>query len=209
MLEHPAVMAMPRPDALVLCGGRANRLGGIDKPLRRLAGQALVAHVLDRITPQAGRIILSANRNHAAYAALGHRVIDDGERVDCGPLAGIAAGLAQAESDCLACVPGDAPRLPTDLIARLAAALDAGSADIAFVDDGDGPQPLCSLIRCSLLADLRRYLDVDGGRTPREWFRRHACVAVDFSAQPRWIWSVNTDEEWRAAEQRLAALTLE
>ncbi|GAC1628856.1 MAG: molybdenum cofactor guanylyltransferase MobA [Nevskia sp.] len=199
---------MPGPDALILCGGQAARLGGIDKPLRALAQRPLIARVIERLAPQAGRLTISANRNRAAYAALGHAVIDDGARRDCGPLAGIAAGLAVAHGEFLACVPGDAPRLPLDLVARLSAALAAHRADIAHVHDGQGPQPLCCLIRRRLLADLQAYLDDEGGRTPREWFGRHASVAVDFSEQPRWIWSLNTAEEWRQAERQLAALRL-
>lgn len=195
------------PEALVLCGGAGRRLGGLDKPLEPLAGRPLIEHVLARVVPQAARVMLSANRHRDRYRAYGHAVVDDGARVDYGPLAGVLAGLAQANGEFLLCVPGDAPLLPPDLAQRLVQAADAHAAEIAYVEDGSGPQPLCALIRCTLREDLRDYLDA-GGRTPREWFRRHACATADYREWPRWAWSVNTAEEWRAAENALAALTL-
>lgn len=198
---------MPSPDALVLCGGLATRLGGVEKPLQLLAGRPLLEHVLARLQPQVGRLAISANRETEAYARYGHPVVDDGARRDCGPLAGIAAGLAQCRSEFLLCVPGDAPLLPADLAARLEQARGLAGADLCFVDDGSGPQPLCVLIRYRLLDDLLAYLDA-GGRTPREWYRRHAAARADFSDWPRWAWSLNTPSEWQAAEAALAALTL-
>ena len=43
----------PRSDTLgvVLAGGLARRMGGGDKPLRPLAGQPLLRHVLNRVSP--------------------------------------------------------------------------------------------------------------------------------------------------------------
>lgn len=191
------------PTALLLCGGAGSRLGGVDKPLQLLAGRPLIERVLERIAPQAGEILISANRSFEQYAAYGLRVIDDGEHADCGPLAGIAAGLAAATSDALLCVPGDAPLLPDDLASRLDAARHRHGALIAHADDGLGPQPLCCLLPRSLLGDLLAYLAA-GGRTPREWFARHPTAVAAFPEWPRWAWSANTPEEWQDAERRLA-----
>ncbi len=189
--------------ALLLCGGAGSRLGGIDKPLQALAGRPLIERVLERVAPQAGEILISANRNLAQYAAYGLRVVADGAYPDCGPLAGLAAGLAAARSDDLLCVPGDAPLLPDDLAVRLDLARQTGHAEIAYADDGLGPQPLCCLVPRTLLGDLSAYLAA-GGRTPRDWFARHATAIAAFAEWPRWAWSVNTAEEWQDAELRLA-----
>lgn len=139
--------------AVVLCGGRGTRMGGVDKPLQLFRGRPLVAHVLDRIRPQVGgRVILSANRHLEAYRAYGHPVVTDSWPDFPGPLAGLLAGMdAVAEMDAPAdpppmpaangldaeggdtardhwvlCVSGDSPFLPIDLAARLKAALHDG-----------------------------------------------------------------------------------
>jgi len=194
---------MSRPDTVILCGGAGARLSGVDKPLEMLAGRPLIERVLERIAAQAGTLIISANRNAALYAAYGLTVVDDGRHAACGPLAGIAAGLAAATTDLVVFVPGDAPLLPDDLAVRLDDARTRANAEIAYADDGHGPQPLCCLLPRALLPDLERYLD-DGGRTPREWLARHRATAANFAEWPPWAWSANTPEEWRNAELRLS-----
>ncbi len=194
---------MTRPDTVILCGGAGQRLGGVDKPLEMLAGRPLFERVLERVAAQAGSIIVSANRHAAQYAAYGLTVVDDGRHAGCGPLAGIAAGLAAATSEWVLLVPGDAPLLPDDLAARLDDARTRANAEIAYADDGHGPQPLCCLLPRALLADLVAYLDT-GGRTPRDWYARHRAVSANFAEWPRWAWSVNTPEEWQHAELRLS-----
>ncbi|TGN33385.1 molybdenum cofactor guanylyltransferase MobA, partial [Paracoccus liaowanqingii] len=41
---------------MILAGGRATRMGGGDKPLLPLGGRPMLAHVLDRLRPQAGPV---------------------------------------------------------------------------------------------------------------------------------------------------------
>ncbi len=82
-----------RVTALLLCGGRAARMGGVDKPLQPAQGRPLVDHVLDRIAPQTGgRVLISANRHLGGYRRLGHPVLGDTLPDFPGPLAGILAG---------------------------------------------------------------------------------------------------------------------
>jgi molybdenum cofactor guanylyltransferase len=194
---------MNRPDALILCGGAGSRLGGVDKPLLPMAGRPLIERVLERIAPQAGALLISASRHHAQYRGYGLPVIGDGAWADCGPLAGLAAGLAAASADYLLCVPGDAPLLPDDLAVRLDEARRSRRALIAHADDGSGPQPLCCLVPRHLLDDLLAYLAA-GGRTPRDWFARHPTATASFPEWPRWAWSANTPEEWQDADRRLS-----
>lgn len=193
---------MTAPTAVILCGGEARRLGGVEKPLQTMAGQPLIQRVIERIQPQVSTILISANRSLDDYRSLAARVVDDGVYTGCGPLAGIAAGLAASAEQTVLCVPGDAPRLPPDLLARLSEARDRSGVDLAYVHDGSGPQPLCCLLATALLPDLRSYLD-SGGRTPRVWFARHANAVANFDDWPRWVWSANTPEEWRDAERQL------
>ena len=45
--------------AIVLCGGRGRRLGGVDKPLLEIAGKPLVMHIVERLAPQVQTILIS------------------------------------------------------------------------------------------------------------------------------------------------------
>jgi len=121
---------------LVLAGGRGSRMGGVDKGLQHYKGRPLVQHVLDRLGPQVGGLMINANRHLDAYAAFGVPVWPDTLADYPGPL----AGLAHCPTPDLASVPCDSPLFPTDLVARLAAALAADAAQIAVaaaVEDGE------------------------------------------------------------------------
>ncbi|NCW44333.1 MAG: molybdenum cofactor guanylyltransferase MobA, partial [Gemmatimonadaceae bacterium] len=62
-------------------------MGGVEKPLVPLHDRPLLAHVLDRLLPQVGHVIVSANRELDAYRALGHPVVSD-DVPGLGPLGG-------------------------------------------------------------------------------------------------------------------------
>ena len=69
-------MAKPRLGditGLVRAGGRATRIGGIDIGLLEFAGKPLAQHVIERLRPAVGDVIISANRNVDRYPALGAR----------------------------------------------------------------------------------------------------------------------------------------
>ena len=162
---------------LVLAGGRGQRMGGVDKGLQPWCGRALVDHVLARFAPQVAQGLISANRHAEAYAARGWPVLADAADDFPGPLAGILSGLRAARTAWLAVVPCDAPRLPTDLVARLAAGI--GSEDVGAVvqremaDRGVVVEPVCCLLPVGAADDLAAYLAA-GGRQVEPWVLRHA-----------------------------------
>jgi formate dehydrogenase major subunit len=173
---------------LVLAGGRGSRMGGVDKGLQPYRGRPLVAHVLERLAPQVGAVVVNANRNAEAYAAFGHPVVADAASEYAGPLAGFLAGLKACASPWLVTAPCDAPHLPADLVTRLAAAaLDRG-APIALAATaepaGPGgarrqPQPVFALLRRELADDLEAALAA-GERKIDRWMARHGAVEVLF-----------------------------
>ncbi len=116
---------------VVLAGGRSTRMG-VDKALAPLAGRPLVAHVAARFAPQVDALFLNANGDAARFASLGCAIVADAAaNAGGGPLAGIAAALRYAQSQgaaWLATAPCDAPFLPLDLVARLAAAAEERAA---------------------------------------------------------------------------------
>lgn len=57
--------------ALVLAGGRAERMGGEDKGLIALCGRPMIYHVIERLAPQVECIRISANRNLKRYSLTG------------------------------------------------------------------------------------------------------------------------------------------
>src|SRR3990167_3191680 len=143
---------------LILAGGRGSRMGSIDKGLVPLAGKPMVAHVLERLQPQVQCLLINANQNLDTYAAFGAPVWPDAMPDFAGPLAGLQTGLMHCETPYLVTAPCDSPFLPTDLVARLAQALQTQDADLAVAVTGEGdarqPHPVFCLAQASLLAHL-------------------------------------------------------
>ncbi|MBC8729338.1 molybdenum cofactor guanylyltransferase MobA [Paraburkholderia sp. UCT2] len=197
-------MSIPREQitGLVLAGGRGTRMGGVDKGLQPLHGEPLAAHVLRRLAPQTGPLMISANRHPETYAALGApyraRLVADTLPDFPGPLAGMLAGLRAAGTAYLLSAPCDSPWLPADLAARLADALDANHADIATVTtvDTDGEtslHPVFALMRTAVADDLAAFL-ASGERKVRAWYARHKTVEVVF-ADERAFYNANSLQE--------------
>jgi molybdopterin-guanine dinucleotide biosynthesis protein A len=187
---------------LLLAGGRGMRMGGVDKGLQLLRGEPLAAHVLKRVAPQTGALLISANRHPDTYAALGApfgaTVIADTLPGFPGPLAGLLAGLRAAGTGHVLSAPCDSPWLPVDLAARLELALHSAQADIATVATvgGDGQKsmhPVFALMRTSLADDLAAFLDA-GERKVRAWYARHKVVEVVFTNE-RAFYNINSLQE--------------
>jgi molybdopterin-guanine dinucleotide biosynthesis protein A len=180
----------------ILAGGEGRRFGGLDKGLVEFRGRPLVAWTLDALRPQVGEVVISANRNLEAYAALGVRIVsDDAGGGHPGPFAGLVRLLEAVDSDWLLCVPCDAVRLPSDLAVHLQACARDHAAEIVALHDGAELHPLFCLVRTTLAADARACFEA-GERSPREWFRRHAFALLQGPAPL----NLNTPEDLAALE---------
>ena len=99
---------------LVLAGGRGSRMGNVDKGLQPFRGSTMAQHVIDRLLPQVGSVMVNANRNLEAWLELAAPVWADETPGFAGPLAGLEAGLRHCVTPWLLAVPCDSPFLPHD-----------------------------------------------------------------------------------------------
>lgn len=212
-MTHSPVLGAVRGviPGVILAGGQARRMGGGDKPLQLLGGRPLLAHVIDRLAPQVAGLAISANGNPARFATFGLPVIADTLPDHPGPLAGILAGMDWARwldpsiRD-IVTVPGDAPFLPRDLVARLTAARDTAGAQIACAVSAGRVHPVAGLWPLSLQDDLRRALTDEGLRKMTDFTARHRLALVDFATDPvDPFLNVNTPDDLAAAGRLLAA----
>jgi len=140
--------------SVVLAGGMARRMGGVDKGWMELNGKPLIRHVLDIVQPQVGASMINANRSMDAYGTLGLPVVCDLEGDFQGPLMGIATGLYHAQTDWVLFVPCDSPYLPTDLVTRMLQKAESSGAELAVAHDGQRLQPVVALIKKELLGSV-------------------------------------------------------
>jgi molybdopterin-guanine dinucleotide biosynthesis protein A len=192
-------MARDQMTAVILAGGRSRRMDGIDKAFLEIHGRPLIHWVIDAIQPQVRGILIAADPMAAPYQTLGYQLIDDTPGSDCGPLAGILAGLECTDSPYLLTVPCDTPFLPPTLAARLYAHLRGHEARAVTVHDGAILHATISLLDCRLAVQLREFLH-SGGRAVRDWLAAVDALPVDFAAERAAFMNVNTPADLARAE---------
>lgn len=199
----------PGPLAVILAGGLARRMGGGDKPLLRLGGRPLLAHVLNRVRPQVAAVVLSANGAAARFAAWpALPVVPDSLPDHPGPLAGVLAALDWAAAHrpdlpLLLSVPGDTPFLPPDLVARLEAARRESGMPLACAASGGRRHPTIALWPIGLREPLRQAL-LAGERKVGRVAAMLGCAAAEWPTLPRDpFFNANTPEELAGAEAAL------
>jgi molybdenum cofactor guanylyltransferase len=194
---------------IVLAGGLSRRMGGGDKCLRLLAGRPILAHIIDRARPQVTELAINANGDPGRFAGFGLPVVADSVADFPGPLAGILAGLDWAAASLpgashVASFAGDAPFLPLDLVARLEAAVTAGS-ELACAASAGRAHPVFGLWPVALREALRRALVEDGLRKVDRWTARFRLATVEFPAgrvDP--FFNANEPEDLAEAERLMA-----
>lgn len=199
-------MSYPKHEitGVILAGGRARRMGGVDKGLTVLAGQPMLQHVLAALQPQVGRVIINANRNLDAYREFGCDVVSDVIGDYSGPLAGMASGMKSAATPYIVTVPCDSPLVAGDLVARLYRTLQEHDAQVGVVHDGERTHPVFLILRRDLIDSMLAFLDA-GERKIDKWFAKHRLAVCDFSDQPEAFSNVNRPQDLEALEQSVAS----
>ncbi|MBT5097985.1 MAG: molybdenum cofactor guanylyltransferase [Proteobacteria bacterium] len=187
---------------LILAGGRAQRMGGEDKGLVLLNGQAMIEYVLASLAPQVQSVAINANRSVEQYQAYGHPVIRDELSDFQGPLAGFASGLKQCSTDYMVTAPCDGPLLCNDYVQRLHQSAVAQGAQISVASDGKRLQPVYALLHQSLLPSLLDFL-ARGDRKIDLWYQQEGYAECDFSDRSDIFTNVNSREDLTNLGQQL------
>jgi molybdenum cofactor guanylyltransferase len=212
MTDVPATSsgAPPTPGVL-LAGGLARRMGGGDKPMRRIGGRTILDRVIARLKPQCDGLVLNANGDPARFAAFGLPVIPDTVADFPGPLAGVLAALDWAAANrpdvaWILSAAADCPFLPRDLVARLHQARSGQDAQLAVAASAGQIHPVIGLWSVALREELRHSLVVEDIRKIDRWTARYRLATVTWPAEPLDpFFNANTMDDIAEAE-RLAEL---
>lgn len=187
--------------AVVLAGGRARRLGGVDKLALPVGDRSLLERTLD-VVSRAREIVVVGPRREISAEVVWTREAPPGG----GPLAGLQAGLQElsARAGLVAVLAGDHPHLSRATVSRLLmaagdAAVDEPVPGVVLTDLDGRAQWLVGVWRIEVLRGVmpaevrdqpvRRLLgELDPVRIP----------AAEFEAA-----DVDTPEELRAARRLL------
>lgn len=181
--------------SIILCGGSARRLGGVQKSLLQIEGVPVIERILHEIA-HLGEVLISANAAADSYQAYG-KVVADGSP-DQGPLAGIAACLQETSADLVLVIPGDCPDYTRALAELLLTSLSQADPDITAVcaHDGTTQQNLHLALRRDALESLQSYL-VEGGRSVRGWLATERVCVCDASAHAGAFLDIDSTQDLR------------
>jgi len=181
--------------AVILAGGRSTRMGGGDKCLLPLGGKPLIGHIIDAIAPQTLGILINTNSDSALFARYDLAVLPDAFPGFEGPLAGVLTGMKWSQrhyprSPYILTVPGDAPFLPGDLVARLSLSLKEQNSDIAMARCPLRSHPIVGLWPVDLAERLERDLHETNIRSLRYWLNGFRVAQAEFPQQS--LFNINT-----------------
>jgi molybdenum cofactor guanylyltransferase len=190
---------------VILAGGRATRMGGGDKGLKRIGGQLMLARVINRIGPQVERLVISANGDPDRFIDFDLPVIPDDLPDLPGPLAGVLAAMDFAAemtpANQVLSVAADCPFLPHDLCPRLMAVQTLHDARTSVARSGGFAQPTIALWDISLRHDLRKALSEEGLRKIDAFTDRYPSTGVDWPVTPfDPFFNANTPDDLALAE---------
>jgi len=174
--------------ALILAGGKATRLGGVDKRELVIAGRTIFERQVEALAPCVAEIIVSSPRPIAGYRSVRDAV------ANAGPLAGIAAGLAAATTPWLFVIAGDMPYVHRALVELVVSRAGEG-CDAVGIRIGALAEPLCTILR------VAAWLPVVTGRLTAGRLKASSLL-TDEPLRVRWI----EEDDVRAVDPDLRAL---
>lgn len=186
---------------IILAGGQARRMGGVDKGLVEFNGRTMYERISKLLAPQVKEVLVNANRNHDRYQAHGATVVADYLQGYLGPLAGLASGMMAARTTWVITVPCDGPFLNQDYVMRMASEV-VEDTRIVVARDSVRLQPTYMLVETALVDDLKSFLE-SGERKIDRWFVKHSYRTCDFSDSPDCFLNINSEQERQQAEERM------
>jgi molybdopterin-guanine dinucleotide biosynthesis protein A len=181
---------MKRDDvtALILAGGKATRLGGVDKRELVVGGRTIFERQVAVLAPLVAEIVVSSPRSVPGYRSVADPV------ADAGPIAGIAAGLVAAATPWLFVIAGDMPHVHRAFL-ELVMSRAGTESDAVGIRIGGLPEPLCTMLRVAV------WRPIVATRIAARRLKASALL-VDEDVRVRWI----EEAEVRAIDPLLRAL---
>lgn len=208
-------MDAARVAAVILAGGKGERLGGTVKANLIVGGRTLLQRASEAMAGSASPLLVAHGNHDPARLSLGpeHVPIPDLPADYGGPLAGLAAAIARSLAmspppDFLVSLAVDTPFFPRDFVARALTALGESPAVLARY--GGQAYPTDALWRLSKVADLPARLAAGtAARSLKRIAEELGAAYLDWppSAAGDPFANANTPDELEALRARAARAT--
>ena len=175
----------PATDLVILAGGQARRMNGMNKLLQQFDDQIQLSKIFQRFKSEVQQIWVNSHRDSSIYKSIEPTVecFSDDQNGFLGPLMGMKSAWSRVEAEYALFIPCDVTYIPNQVLAKLHRALEKNpQASVAYVNiNGDALYPFCLLKRASL--SILEHQLAANKLSLRETFRQLHAQHVVFQKQ--------------------------
>ncbi|RTE46697.1 molybdenum cofactor guanylyltransferase [Acinetobacter junii] len=196
----------PATDLVILAGGQARRMNGMNKLLQQFDDQIQLSKICQRFKSEVQQIWVNSHRDSSIYKSIEPTVecFSDDQNGFLGPLMGMKSACSRVEAEYALFIPCDVTYIPNQVLAKLHRALEKNpQASVVYVNiNGDALYPFCLLKRASL--SILEHQLAANKLSLRETFRQLHAQHVVFQKQSLFCHSINSLDELQQYKQMKA-----
>lgn len=196
-------MTYPQTDLVVLAGGQARRMNGINKLLQQFDDEIQLIKIHQQLKSQVNQVWINSHRDHSIYKRLipSIQYFQDDQSGFLGPLIGMKSAWSHVHADYVLFVPCDVTLIPNKVLSRLHQAMQHNpNSEVAVVEmNGRALFPFCLLKRSSL-PKLIEHLQ-QNQRSLKHCFAEMQMCLVRFKNRALFYHSINSFDELQQYRQ--------
>ena len=193
----------PDTDLVILAGGQARRMNGLNKLLQKFDDQIQLIKIHQQLKSDVAQVWINSHRDYSFYQKIIPSIhcYQDDEQGFLGPLMGMKSAWSHVQADYVLFVPCDVTYIPPKVILKLHLALAKNSlAEVAYVEmNGTALYPFC-LVKRSSLASFTHHLEQKQRSLKHCFADLHAQVA-HFTNHALFFHSINSPDELQQHQQ--------
>ena len=193
----------PDTDLVILAGGQARRMNGLNKLLQKFDDQIQLIKIHQQLKSDVAQVWINSHRDYSIYQKIIPSIhcYQDDEQGFLGPLMGMKSAWSHVQADYVLFVPCDVTYIPPKVILKLHLALAKNSlAEVAYVEmNGPALYPFC-LVKRSSLSSFTHHLEQKQRSLKHCFADLHAQVA-HFTNHALFFHSINSPDELQQHQQ--------
>ena len=196
-------MQIPATDLVILAGGQARRMNGINKLLQQFDDQIQLSKICQKFKSEVQSIWVNSHRDSAIYKQIEPNIYcySDDQTGFLGPLMGMKSAWSHLQSDYALFIPCDVTYIPNQVLIKLHRALQKNpQALVAYVAiNGDALYPFC-LLKKESLPILQQQMNTNK-LSLRDCFKQLHAQSASFKKQSLFCHSINSLDELQQYQQ--------
>jgi molybdopterin-guanine dinucleotide biosynthesis protein A len=191
----------PTTTLAILAGGKATRLGGVNKALIEVEGETIISRIHRALSPICNEVLIISNQTQADYGIPAKTYPDIIE--NCGPLGGIHSALQHSTNEMVLVVSCDMPFISSNIANRLIDTYikNQHKVDVVIPTLNGLNEPLLAVYSKNLSSQISEILSDHKGHRITDLLDICNTIKVEIEANPENIRSftnINTFDDYNA-----------